>query len=420
MKTFLKSVALAGLVSGAAAADKIAITGGTAFTMNGDERIENATILVDGGKIEAVRSGGSVPAGYRVIDASGKWVTPGLMASGTQLGLVEVSLSGGIVDASATAKAKDPVTIDVTWAINPDSTLIPITRIEGITRAATGMQSTGDVWLGQGAVIHLGDGYDLTVRDRAFIGLNMTGSSADANGGSRAVIWRDVITALEKAEPQPAMADDDKDEKAKEKKPDPVKDTLARLFSGEATLVVAAHRAADIRNVIKLKSRFDINIALMGGAEAWREAAALAGAGIPVILNALDNLPGSFETLGATQANAARLHAAGVTIALVGRGTHNARLMPQYAGNAVANGLPWSAAMAAMTTGPAEIFGIADSYGTLAEGMDADIVVWSGDPIELDTAAEHVMIVGEEIDLVSRQTKLRDRYKELSRSPAFR
>lgn len=145
----------------------------------------------------------------------------------------------------------------------------------------------------------------------------------------------------------------------------------------------------------------------------------LAQANIGVIVHPIDNLPQSFDMLGATQQNAGRLEKAGVKVAIVGNGDANVRLAVQNAGNAVANGMSWQGAMASLTTVPAEMFGISDSYGTLEAGKDADVVVWDGDPLELMTSPDAVIISGENIPLVSRQTKLRDRYKDITRSPAY-
>ena len=418
----MRSLSLLGLIAGlsvAASAEDIAITGGTAY-ITGDEVIENATVLISDGKIERVKSGGKVPKGYRIIDASGKWVTVGLMVSSTTLGLGEVSSSAGIVDSSVKGAVKDTIALDVAYSLNPDSTLIPVTRIEGITRAMTGFSRTGNAWAGQGAVIHLGDTDDLIVKNPAFVGLNVSGSKADQVSGSRSVLWAGVYKKLEGAEPKKADKKKSKDEKG-DKTPSAEAVALGKLFSGETTLVVEAHRKSDILQVIKLKTRFpDIRMVVEGGTEAWRVAERLAKADIGVILSGTSNLPGSFETLGATQSNATRLHAAGVTIAFIGDGSHRAKLMPQHAGNAVAYGLPWAAAFNAMTVNPAKLFGISESYGSLSKGMDADVVVWSGDPIEVTSHAEHVVIAGYEIELVSRQTKLRDRYLTLSRSPAIK
>jgi len=129
-----------------------------------------------------------------------------------------------------------------------------------------------------------------------------------------------------------------------------------------------------------------------------------------VLLNPLENLPDHFETLGATLENAARLQKAGVTIAFATGDTHNARNITQAAGNAVAYGLPWLDALKALMLNPAKIYGVDDAVGSLAPGKIADVVVWSGDPMELSTFADQVFIAGNKIPMTSRQTLLRDRY----------
>jgi imidazolonepropionase-like amidohydrolase len=185
---------------------------------------------------------------------------------------------------------------------------------------------------------------------------------------------------------------------------------LIPVLDGKMPLVVNADRAADIMQVIALKKRYsDLNIILASGVEAWRVADQLAKHNIPVILDPESNLPGAFDQIGATLENAARLHKAGVTV-VIGMDTHNIRLATQHAGNAVANGLPHSAGIASLTINAAKIFGMDDQIGSLEPGKVADLVIWSGDPLEVTQTAEQVFIQGEQIDMTSRQTKLRDRY----------
>jgi len=119
--------------------------------------------------------------------------------------------------------------------------------------------------------------------------------------------------------------------------------------------------------------------------------------------------------LGATLANAGRLEQAGVKVA-IGIETHNIRLAAQHAGNAVANGMSYEVALAALTRSVAEIYGLQDTLGALAPGMRADVVVWSGDPLEVTEAAEHVFIGGQPTKMESRQTLLRDRYLNLEQT----
>ena len=434
--TGIAAIALAGTVlSTGTWAEDVAITGGTAFTNGGKGKVENATVLISSSGIVSVVSGGPVPAGYRTVDASGKWVTAGFMVAGSSLGLGEVSLSGDNNDARAD-KAKDGIVLDVAYSLNPKNAIIANTRIEGVTRAVTQFSRSKDNWIGLGAVIQLGgDSTDkMITHNKAFLHLDVDEGAARSNGGSRSAMWAEVIKKLDGAKPKPksdednkAAENDENDEKkegnkkkAKEKKGgDKI---LAELFSDNLPLPlqVNAHRVSDIRQVIKLKERYGIEVMLTGAREAWMVADELAAAGIPVLIDPLDNLPSRFDMLASTSASAARLHAAGVKVAFLPPDTLNARLVVQSAGNAVAMGMPWEAAIDALTVNAAEIFGVSDHYGTLTEGKVADVVVWDGDPLEVMTSPDHVFIQGEEIPLVSRQTKLRDRYKEIPRAPGLK
>jgi imidazolonepropionase-like amidohydrolase len=168
------------------------------------------------------------------------------------------------------------------------------------------------------------------------------------------------------------------------------------------------NRAADIQRLIRFAERQEIRAVVHGGREAWIVAKQLAQAEIPVVLNALDNLPADFDSLGARLDNAALLHEAGVTVMFSSGETHNARKVRQVAGNAVANGLPHSAGIQSMTSTPADIFG--GESRLAAKGAIADLVVWSGDPLDVNSIAEAVVIGGIPDTMTSRQTKLRDRY----------
>ena len=428
------TLALAGTaLTSSLIAEDVAVTGGTAFTNGGSGKVENATVLMSDGKIVSVTAGGAVPSGYRTLDATGKWITVGFMSSGGSLGLGEVGNSGDNNDATA-VKAKDTIALDISYSLNPFNAIIANTRIEGVTRAVSQFSRSKDNWIGTGSVIQLGGttADDMIVRGKAFIHLDVDEGAARGNGGSRSALWAEVIKKLDEAKPKPKddMADDDAkegekegDKKADKKKPKKKtggKKLLADLFAGKISLQVNAHRASDILQVIAMQKRYGFNVMLTGAREAWMVADKLAAANIPVLLDPLDNLPSRFDMLASTSQNAARLHAAGVKIAFLPPDTNNSRLVVQNAGNAVAMGLPWEAAVDAMTVNPAEIFGVAGSYGTLAAGMDADVVVWDGDPLEVMTSPDAVFIQGEQIELVSRQTKLRDRYKEIPRAPGFK
>ncbi len=418
------AIALSSTALTAAFAEDIAITGGTAFTNGGKGKVENATVLMSDGKIVSVTAGGTVPSGYRAIDASGKWITTGFMAAGGSLGLGEVGSWADNSDASA-AKAKDGTALDIKYGLNPRNTRVAITRIEGVTHALSHFSSAKDEWVGTGAVIRLaGDSADdMIVKNQAIIYLDADEGAARSFGGSRSVLWPKIIKKLKDAKPKDEKPEEDEDkDKKKDKKPKEKtvgQKNMAALFDGKISLLVNAHRVTDIEQVIALKEQFGLKVILTGAREAWMVADKLAKAEIPVLLNPHNNLPSRFDMLASTGMNPVRLHEAGVKIAIVPVDTANSRLIPQAAGNAVAMGLPWEAAVDALTVNPAEIFGVSDQYGKLAKGMDADVVVWDGDPLELMTSPDAVFIAGEEVPLVSRQTKLRDRYKTIPRSPGL-
>lgn len=399
------------LLTHVADAKSIAIVGAKVHTMSSQGIVNNATVLIKDGKIQRVMQGEPALVGYEIIDAKGKVVTPGLIGASTSLGLVDVGFSAGTNDSnsSLTSISKTGAAFDVSYAINPDSSLMAIARIEGVTSAATTMGQTGQLFNGQGALISLADVNDPVIRARAFISTRVGNSGADAVGGSRSVLWVSLEKAL--AEAKFAIG----------KSLTPMDDwhgdlskadiaALLPLVKGEVPLLVDARRAADIRQVIALKQRHPkLNVVITYATEGWRVAKAIADNNIPVILDPEANLPFGFDQLGSTLKNAGRLAKAGVQVS-IGMETHNIRLARQHAGNAVANGLKWEQGLAALTINVAKLYGIDDKLGSLEAGKLADVVIWSGDPLEVTEAAERVFIAGEPINMQSRQSKLRDRY----------
>jgi imidazolonepropionase-like amidohydrolase len=408
----LAGLALAGLPQ-ALPAEMLAITGATIHTLGPQGTLQNGTLLIEDGKIRAVGATVAIPAGVRRIDARGKVVTPGLFDSFSQIGMVEVSAVEGSQDASV---EDDRITaaFDVADALNPRSTLIPVNRIEGLTRAVVAPRTGKSLIAGQGAVIHLGGPGDYIVRSPvamfAVLGERGAGLSGGSRGGAMLRLREALQDALDYAANRKAFEQGDRREYALSRLD---LEALGPVVKGQLPLVVAADRASDIEATLRLAKELDLKLILAGAAEGWMVARQIAEAKVPVLVEPLTNLPESFESLGATLENPARLHKAGVTIAFMTGDAHNGRNIKQSAGNAVAYGLPWDTALAAMTSVPARIWGIADRYGTLEPGKDADVVIWDGDPLEVTTFADAVFIRGREIPMKSRQTELRDRYKNL-------
>ncbi len=417
---FLAAVHFAGLVN----ADTIAIIGGTVHTLGSQGSVSGATVLIEDGRITAVGSSVAVPDDARVFDASGKIVTPGLFDATSYIGVEEISLVDESVDRVHVGE-RYTASFDVKFAINPHSTLIPINRIEGVTRAmvSPGTGKEDHLIAGLGATIKLTTDSSALDNSRAAMFADFGERGAQLAGGSRAaaiLILREALEdAIDFARNRRAYDAGSRRDYVLSR---PDLEALSLVLEKEIPLVVSVNRASDILTVIGLGTEFDIRVVVLGGAEAWMVAEELAVAGVPVILDPMENLPNRFESLAATLENAARLHAGGVIIAFATSDSHNARNLKQSAGIAVAYGLPFQEALRALTVNPAIIFGVADRYGTLEAGQDADVVIWSGDPLEVTTFADHVFIAGEEVPMESRSTLLRDRYLDLDSDmpPAYR
>lgn len=398
--------------SPALAEPPIAIVGATIHTMGAAGEIRNGAILIQDGTIRAVGASIAIPAGAIRIDGTGKIVTPGLFDSLSRIGLVEVNQ----VDATADAASEDDritAALSVADALNPASSLIAINRIEGLTHALVAPEIGKSLIAGQAAVIQLA-GADLVLRTPAAMFAVLGETGAEKSGGSRA----GAILLLREAL---ADARDWADHRADWEKGARRSYALSRLdleallpvARGEEPLIVLAHRASDLSAALRFAKEEKVKLILAGADEGWQVAKEIAAAGVPVLLNPLDDLPASFEALGATLENAARLKAAGVRIAFATFDAHNARNLRQAAGNAVANGLSWNDALAAMTIEPAKIWGLADRLGSLEPGKEANLVIWDGDPLEVTSFPERVILRGAEVPMRSRQLDLRDRYRTL-------
>ena len=392
-------------------AQTIAITGGTVYPVSGP-KVANATVLIRDGKIVAVGAGVTTPSGAARIDATGKWVTPGLIDGAGQLGLVEIgAVPGtreGFLHGDTIAAA-----FNVAEGLNPASMLIPVTRIEGVTTALA--TPLGNLVAGQAVLIDLAGNTieEMLVKSPVGIVADLSESGKSEAGGSRAGVadrlrraFRDALLYERR------RADFNRAQMPPLPESPPDLEALLPMLHGQEALIANANRRSDIETALRLAREFKLKLVLAGAQEAWQIAAELARADVPVLVEPLDNIP-SYDALGVRYENAGLLAKAGVKIALLETDTHNSRNLRQEAGNAVAYGMSWEQALRAVTLSPAEIFGVADRYGSLEAGKVANVVVWSGDPFEFTTGVEHVLIRGKEIPLKSRQTELLERYRKL-------
>ena len=417
---WIAAILALGLTAAAYAGTPVLIRDATVHTMTSAGTLEHTDILISDGKIDALARDIKAPADAEVIDAKGRPVTPGLFGGISHLGLEEIGEESSIDDYSLALGMRPE--FDVTLAFNPSSTVLGVSRLGGITFSMVAPSSSeghgaehGSLIAGQGAMARL-DGSIDPATHALFVELG--GGVNGLSGGSRAAQFMLLQQAISEVRSTKSLLPGD-----------------ARLLTvggrqalngyleGNHSVVFAVDRTADIRQVIALAKREKLHVIISGGAEAWRVAPELAAAKIPVLLNPLIDLPDSFDSVGSTLENAARLQHAGVKIAFTfadDPSSYNIRKIRQTAGIAVAHGLPWDEGLAALTSHPAEIFGVAATNGSLAKGRPADLVLWSGDPLEVTTLADRVFIQGVSQSMQSRQTELRDRYLQKLRANAAR
>ena len=391
----------------------IALVGATVYTGEGPP-LRDATIVIDGTRIYSVGTKLRPPEGVKVIDVSGRVITPGFVAVGTRVGALDIELEPTSVEATLPPPA-DPVraALRVADTYNPAAFTVPIARAGGITSALVvpdGGQVSGQAawvdlserdWLRRGSAalrvaIESSGGGDsgpplAGVRSAAFLRLRETLTDARLYRANRGPYLTNKLRAL-----SISAAD---------------LEVLDRTLARELIVLVDVDRASDIHTVIEIADEYGLRVVIVGGAEAWQVAAALARADIPVVLDPFADLPASFGALHSRPDAAALLQKAGVRVILADLGSpHFAHRLRQAAGNAVADGMPYDAAIASLTSVPAKVFGIADS-GTIRAGASANLVIWNGDPLEVTTWPERMWIRGQEVSLETRQDLLTERYK---------
>jgi hypothetical protein len=369
--------------------------------------LEKTDVLIRNGKIAEIGEKVKASSDATVVDAHGRPLTPGLFGGLTQIGIDEIPEEDSTVDDRVKFKTPNHEEewrpeFDITLAYDPQSTLVPVARIEGLTWTVLQPLPGDSIIGGQGAAVTLDGRQDAVLPDSRALFAALGSEGKEFSGESRAAQYMLLDQAAREARAQGPVGERDLLHPAG-------RTVLAHYLSG-GRAVFSVERASDILEIIGYARKQGMKPIISGGDEAWRVAKELAAAHVPVILNTLQDLPYDFDRLGARLDNAAILQRAGVLIAFSSGENHNARTIRQLAGNAVAHGLPWDAALAAITKNPAEIFGVGATHGHIATGQVADLVLWDGDPLEVTTTATQVWIGGRAIEMRSRQTELRDRY----------
>ncbi|MHA6288463.1 amidohydrolase family protein [Maricaulis sp. CAU 1757] len=419
MRHLISALALGAMFTAPLAAQTYAVTNGQVITNTTSGRVDNGTVLVRDGTIVAVGANVVIPEEAEIIDADGGWITPGLFAAYAQIGLIEVGLESSTRD-NAAEDSPYSVSLDVADGFNPAGTHIAATRIEGITRAAIYPSTGHNIFAGQGALVSTTGESDSLIQGGMFVYADLSESGAGTAGGSRPAAWAFLDAAMNDARGYPGRF-------AGVERGDALNRVdaaaLVPVARGRVPLVLHLNRAADIRRALRFQQEHaPAQIIIEGGAEAWLEADALAEAGVPVLIDPLEDLPSSFDAIASSLENARRLHEAGVTVAYTTRtadGYFQARLLAQHAGNAVARGVGWDEAFRSISLTPAQVYGVGDRYGALAPGYVGDVVVWDGDPLEVMTGAVAMLIDGQPTSMESRQTRLANRYRNITDGTPF-
>ena len=395
-----------------ARAQVIAITGGTIYPVSGP-KIENGTLLLRDGKIAAVGASLEIPSGATRIDAKGGWITPGLIHGGSTLGLKLFDIGVQIETQEDTVSGEVKPSFNVAEGLDPASMAIPVARLEGVTSSIS--KPALGLIPGQAVLIDLaGDRIEDMVAQSPvamMADLGLGGKAAGDGSRARATqrLRRVLRDALEyekrrddfrKAQMQPLAA------------PAEELEALLPVLKGKLPLFVLANRRSDIETALRIGQEFNLKLVIWGGAEGWQVAPELARAKVPVLLEPLTDVP-RFDALNARLDNATLLWKAGVQVGVAQQDAALFRDLRQAAGNEVRNGMSWDDALRSITLSTAEAAGVADRYGSLETGKVANVVVWTGDPLEFSSRVDHLFIRGREIPLVSRQTELLDRYRTL-------
>ena len=385
--------------------------------------ISNGTVVISEGNITAVGANVAVPANAEVIDCKGKWIYPGMIDGGTTLGLSEVGSDQRTRDFNEIGDVVPQM--KALTAVNPNSALIPVTRVSGVTTVIAA--PSGGIFPGTAALINL-HGYTPDQMFAGFDGIVMNFPTVGRRGGWDRRSDEDIKKATEKAMKQVndvwerAVQYHKLDSATKGKGLDyyPEIEAIVPVVRGEKALMIEVNASKDIVEALKwIKEKKVKKVILTGCREGWRVADELAKSGVPVVTGPVLALPArDYDRYDKAYANPGLMKKAGVKVAIRTFETENVRNLPFHAGFAAAYGMDRMDALKAVTIVPAEIFGIADKIGSIEVGKIANLFVSDGDPFETKTNIIHVFINGWQIPMVSRQTLLYDEF--LKREPGLK
>lgn len=381
--------------------------------------LDDVTVVLSGGKVQAVGKDAPVPATAKKLDGRGKVLTPGFIEVHSTLGLKEVGLEPSTVDDGLPASRSEGLLVPGYRAadgFNPQSVWIPWVREEGLTSVVAA--PVHGLLAGIGVWVSLTGTLDVMPDPKAPVAMfgAVGQGAAEAAGGARGGVWLKLREAFADARTYGKNKASWEQNRWRTLSLTPLHlEALQPVVQGKLPLALDVHRASDILTALAFAKEEGVKLLILGGTEAHLVAKQVAAAKVPVVLVPSEQVPGSFEQLHARDDAAALLAKAGVPL-VIGCSDFQKRRLRQEAGLAVAYGLERAAALSAITLGPARALGLDKDVGTVAPGKRADVVLWSGDPLELSSVAERVFIAGEEQPKDTRQRALVERY--LNRIPA--
>ncbi|MFQ3611036.1 MAG: amidohydrolase family protein [Fimbriimonadales bacterium] len=392
-----------------------AIRNVTVHTMKGAP-VEGATVVIQNGKIAAIGKGVSIPRGARVFDGTGKHLYPGYIDASTTLGLTEIGSIAATIDTTETGQFNPNARAEI--ALNPDSELIPVTRVNGTTTVVS--TPTGGILSGMGCVINL-DGWtweEMCIKTPIGLFMNFPSPSGDASQSAEARLrdWesrmRPINEFIDNARRYLKAHRVSGIEPAPVHERDPRFEAMIPILEGNLPIFVRVESALGIQAAIRWAEEQKLRIVIVGGSESWRVASLLREKGVPVILLGVHNLPRTEDTpYDEPFSIPKRLHEAGVQFCIASNDASNARNLPYHVATAVAFGLPRDEGLKAITLYPAQILGLDHRLGTIEVGKDANLVLANGDPLDIRTEIVQVWIGGRAISMESKHTRLYERYR---------
>ena len=391
--------------------------------------VTNGTIksdlLIADGKIAQIGSSISVNEDVQVIDCTDKYVYPGFIDSGCNLGLSEV----GSVSLTQDFNELGDFTphMQALTAVNPSAVAIPVTRVNGITSVFT--KPSGGKFPGTGALISL-HGYTPEQMFTGFKGVLLNFPSTGKRNRWDRRSAEDIKKANEKSNKElneiwsKAMLYAKIDSAAKANNEtksgyNPGMDAIVDIVNGSAPIMIEVNKANDIKAAIDWAQKHKLKVILTGVADGWKVTEEIKASGYPVITGPVLATPSrQSDKYDTPYSNASKMNKAGIKVAIRTNDTENVRNLPYNAGFAATYGLGIDEALKSITINPAEIFGVADKYGSLEEGKMASLFISDGDPFETKTSITSLFIDGWRIPLESRHTLLYDEF--LERKPGLK